>query len=117
MAALSAGSVTYAVKNQRRLGNSKVCNLIKLSFGDGSSTWPAGGLALDGGKMGCPNAVESVEIVSNYSAASGYVFNYNVATGKIEAYRCAASANSAALAQATGDAPAATVVDVQVIGW
>lgn len=85
MGALGASSITYVVNNQRRGGNSKVQNRVTLTFGDGSSTYPSGGISLTSGNMGCPNTLESVSVVDKGS--SGYSFNYNSSTGKLQMYQ------------------------------
>lgn len=81
MANLSAGSVTYTVKNLRRLGNSKVSNRIQLAFGDSSLTYPAGGVPLTKGKLGCPNVVESLVVYDQ--GTSGYQFQYDSTNEKL----------------------------------
>jgi len=81
MAALSAGSVTYTLNNLRRGGNSKVMNNVKLAFGDGSSTYPTGGIPITIGNLGCPNNVESMVIADHGS--SGYLFRYDQVNKKL----------------------------------
>jgi hypothetical protein len=81
MANLSAGSVTYTMKNLRRLGNSKVSNRVQLAFGDGVLTYPAGGVPLTKAKMGCPNTVESLVVYDQ--GTSGYKFQYDTANEKL----------------------------------
>lgn len=74
MANISAGGVAYTMKNLRRLGNSKVSNRVQLVFGDGVLTYPAGGVPLTKGKLGCPNTIESLVVVEQ--GTSGYKFQY-----------------------------------------
>lgn len=81
MANLSAASVTYTTMNLRRLGNSRVHNRIKLAFGDSSATYPAGGIPLTIGNLGCPNVVESLVIVDQ--GTSGYQFQYDSVNKKL----------------------------------
>lgn len=118
MAALNANSVTYVVKNLRRMGNSKVQNRIAVTFGDGTATYPAGGVPLTIGKMGCPNIVESGVVAS--AGTSGYVFRYNQATNNLLMFRNQATPASAVLVEAsntTPDAPASVTVELELIGW
>lgn len=117
MAALSAGSITYTVQNQRRLGNSKVFNKVKLAFAAGQ-TYPTGGVAFTGGSAGVPNAVESVVFadVGTY----GLQFNYNTSSGKIQMFNsnqatAGVAANFAELASSV--TPGAMTVFVDVVGW
>lgn len=81
MANLSAGSVTYAIQNLRRGGNSRVNNRVKLTFGDGALTYPAGGIPITIGKLGCPTVVESMHIVDQ--GTSGYAFQYDSVNAKL----------------------------------
>lgn len=81
MSNLVAGSVTYTIKNLRRLGNSKVHNRVQLAFGDSTLTYPAGGIPISIGKLGCPNVVESMTIVDQ--GTSGYQFQYDSVNAKL----------------------------------
>lgn len=115
MANLVAGSIAYTMKNQRRLGNSKVQNKVQLVFGDGALVYVAGGIPLTPASMGCPNVIESCAVVSK--GINGYMMQYNPASGKLVLLRNAASPASVPLVEATGDTPAAVTVEVEVIGW
>lgn len=116
MANIAAANVTYTVKNLRRLGNSKVFNLVSLAFGNGSLTYGVGGIPLTIGNLGCPNALENLQVVSNYSTASGYVMFYDPNTTKLKLFK-GGNGNGAALIEASGDVPSAQTIDVQVVGW
>lgn len=81
MANLVAGDVTYTVKKQRTLGNSLKSYQVQLAFGDGSKTYPAGGIPISIGKLGCPNEVQSLQVVEQ--GTSGYKFQYDSANKKL----------------------------------
>lgn len=81
MAALSAASVTYTMKVQRKGMDSRNCNKVQLAFGDGALTYPAGGIPLTIGNMGCPTTVESLSIVDQ--GTSGYKFSYDSTNAKL----------------------------------
>jgi hypothetical protein len=81
MADIAAGDVTYAVLKQRKLSDSRTFNLVRLSFGDGSLTYPAGGIPITKGKLGCPATVESMCIVDQ--GISGYRFQYDQSAEKL----------------------------------
>lgn len=116
MANIAAANVTYTVKNLRRYGNSKVHNLVSLAFGNGSLTYGVGGIPLTIGNLGCPNTVESIEVVANYSSASGYVMVYDPNTTKLKLFK-GGNGNGAVLLEASGDVPSAQTIDVEVTGW
>lgn len=116
MANIAAANVTYAVKNLRRYGNSVVHNLISLTFGNGALTYGVGGIPLTIGSLGTPNVVQSIEVVANYSTASGYVFQYDPNTKNLKLFK-GGNGNGAVLIEASGDVPAAQTVDIEVTGW
>ena len=90
MADIAAGDVTYVMVNQRRLGDSRASNRVRLSFGNGTLTYPANGIPLTKGKMGCPVVVESLRVVDQ--GVSGYVFTYDQSAEKLVVLRTAATA-------------------------
>lgn len=81
MANITATDVTYAIVNQRKLGDSRNLNRVRLSFGDGALTYPANGIPLTKGKMGCPVIIESLVVVDQ--GASGYKFQYDQSAEKL----------------------------------
>ena len=81
MSDIASGDVTYTMKNVRRMGNSRVMNRVQLAFGNGALTYPAGGIPILKGKLGCPNVVESLQVVDQ--GTSGYRFQYDTANSKL----------------------------------
>jgi hypothetical protein len=81
MADIAAGDVTYTMKNLRKLSDSRNLNRFQLAFGDGALTYPAGGIPISIGKLGCPVVVESLVVVD--SGSSGYKFQYDQANKKL----------------------------------
>lgn len=88
MANIAAGDVTYTLLNQRRMSDSRSLNRVKLQFGDGALTYPANGIPLTKGKMGCPTVIESMVIVDQ--GTSGYVFQYDQSAEKLVVLRAPA---------------------------
>jgi hypothetical protein len=116
---IASANVTYALTKQRKEDSSmKVINL-SAQFGDGSLTYPSGGIPLDSGKMGCPNQILSLNIV-NPVAADGYVYKYDLANNKIRIYQGdnnnAADAPLIELVAATAT-PASSTLFLEVTGW
>lgn len=89
MTAFVAADVTYTILTKRRLG-SRNANRVRLAFGDSALTYPAGGIPLTKAKLGCPNIVESLSVVSQ--GTSGYVFSYDQTNNKLVVTRTAATA-------------------------
>lgn len=81
MADIAVGDVTHLVLKQRKMADSRNSNLVRLSFGDGALTYPAGGIPLSKAKMGCPVVIESMVIVDQ--GASGYKFQYDQSAEKL----------------------------------
>lgn len=81
MADIAASNVTYTLLNQRKLGDSRNLNRVRLAFGDGLLTYPANGIPLSKGKMGCPVVIESLVVVDQ--GASGYKFQYDQSAEKL----------------------------------
>jgi hypothetical protein len=81
MANLVAADVTYTLLTARRTGDSRVQNRVRLAFGDGSDTVPAGGIPLTIANLGCPNVVESLVVVDQ--GTSGYTFQYDQSAEKL----------------------------------
>ncbi len=81
MADLAVGDVTYLILKQRKNASSQNSNLVRLSFGDGALTYPANGIPINIGKLGCPTYVESMVVVDQ--GVSGYKFQYDQSAKKL----------------------------------
>lgn len=81
MADIAAGDVTYTILNRRKLGDSRNLNRVRMAFGDGNLTYPANGIPISKGKMGCPVVIESMVIVDQ--GTSGYKFQYDQSAEKL----------------------------------
>lgn len=116
MADIAAANVTHAVVRQRKMSDSRNSNLVRLSFGDGALTVPAGGIPLSKAKMGCPVIIESLKVVDQ--GTSGYVFNYDQSTEKLVVlYSDNNNASDGPLIEASTVAIAAQVLEAEIIGW
>lgn len=112
MTDLAAGDVTYTIVKYRTKGNSLKHNLVKLAFGNGSLTFPATGIPLTKGKMGCPTVIESVTVVDR--DVDDFSFMYDRSAGTLIAYNVNVTTGEHNVAT---NAPAATNVEVEVIGY
>ena len=116
MANIAVGDVTYAILKQRKNASSQNSNLVRLSFGNGALTYPAGGFPVSIAKLGCPTNVESLHVVDQ--GVSGYVFNYDQSAQKMVVLRADYDAVAdGALIEASAVAIAAQVIEVEVIGY
>lgn len=121
MADIAAGDVTYAVVSRAIDDSGNKRNVLTVAFGNGTLTYPSGGIPLTKASFGCPNVIKSVDLFSPASA-NGFVYKYDMANNKIRIYQTAAVVDTdpaAALVElvATTDAPAAATLYCEVVGW
>lgn len=103
MSALVAADVSYTVLGRGGQVNdsgSRV-NDLKLVFGDGSKTYPAGGIPLSNlSKFGFPNVVDSL-LIQDMASSDGYLYKYDKVNNKLRIYRAAGSTPAGTISQAT----------------
>ena len=88
MANIAASDITVTLKNQRKLSDSRNMNRVLLAFGNGALEYPAGGIPISKGKLGCPTIIESMVIVDK--GTSGYSFMYDQSAEKIVMFQAPA---------------------------
>lgn len=85
MADLVAGDVTYTLKAQS-ISNLSIKSVVaSMAFGDGSKTYPSGGIPLTIGNLGLPNSVQSMEFID--LGTSGYVFSFDTTNTKLRMFQ------------------------------
>lgn len=92
MANIVAANVTHTVLKTRTLGDSRKSNLVRLEFGDGALTYPAGGVPITKAKMGMPTVIESLVVVDK--GTSGYHFMYDQSAEKIVMWQAPAQTHT-----------------------
>jgi hypothetical protein len=92
MADLAVGDVTYTLVNARKTGDSRNLNRVQLAFGNGALTYPAGGIPISIGKLGCPTVVESMVVVDK--GTSGYSFMYDQSASKLVMWQAPAQTHN-----------------------
>jgi len=121
MADIAAGDLTYTKQEgqDELTGGSKYRAVYQIEFGDGTDTYPSGGVALTKGDLGCPNALESLMFVED-NAGDGYMYKFDKSAETLRIYQGdnnnASDAPAVELVAGT-DAVAATTLLVEVIGW
>ena len=119
MADIAAGDVVYTLNKKRKEDSSLKVFDMTVAFGDGALTYPSGGIPLTAAKMGCPNSIVSLSMVSPASS-NGFVYKYDLANNKIRIYQGdndnAADAPLIELVAATAT-PAAATLTVEVVGY
>lgn len=94
MANIAASDVTYTLVNTRKVNGSpsRKLNRVRLAFGDGALTYPANGIPLTKGKMGCPEYIESLVVVDK--GTSGYSFMYDQSAEKLVMWQAPAQTHT-----------------------
>jgi hypothetical protein len=102
MAAISG--FTYTIQKRRKIDASPSVNECKasLAFGDGSATYPTGGIPIAKASLGMPNFLESVDIVE-MSSADGYIYKVDLANAKIKIFVSPAVASTPSSAVALSE--------------
>ena len=121
MADIAAGDVTYTVQESTQGvdGASNWTAVYKVEFGDGTLTYPSGGVPLTKAKLGCPAHVKAISLL-DANDASGLVVKLDYAGLKVRLYEgdFAGTADAALVELDSGsDAPAAQVLYVEVKGY
>jgi len=110
VAALSAlGTITIEARSV--FGNKRVV-IGTIVMGDGSNTWPSGGLALSPSQIGL-GAIEWMQIESKEQC-----YFYNKSTGKIDAFVPATTPGAAVImVAADGSTPTTATVRFMAVGY
>jgi len=115
MADLTAADVTVTLKAQDKefLGIGKIVTFPDIAFGDGSKTYPTGGVPLPGlGNFGMKREIKGMLIGS----IDGLVYKYDKANHKLLIFwGDYSNASDGPLVEFVG-APAATALELTVIG-
>ena len=92
MANIASTDVTYTLVRERVGDGSRKKNLVRLAFGDGALTYPANGIPLLKGSMGCPTYIESLVVVDK--GTSGYTFMYDQSAEKLVMWQAPAQTHT-----------------------
>jgi len=102
---------TITVESRTVFGNKRVV-IGTIVMGDGSGTWPSGGLALTPAQLGL-HAIEWMQIEPK---EMGYF--YDKTNGKIDAYVAAGSPGAAVIhIKAVATVPTTAAVRFMAVGW
>ena len=112
MADIVAANVTYSFssKDKMFMGRRGYSARGTISFGNGSLTYPSGGIPLTKAKIGLPRVLRSVDVFE--CNAKGYLFEYDVSAEKLRIFQSGAGSLSSAANSAgtpTGNVAAPTI--------
>lgn len=96
---------TYAISKRRRQDASASINEVHatLTCGDGSLTYPSGGIPFDKTQLGFNNQMEEI-IFTGQTTVDGYLYKYDITNKKIRLFQQSA-ATSALTELTTGGTP------------
>ncbi|MCL6547171.1 MAG: hypothetical protein K6T61_18330 [Bryobacteraceae bacterium] len=118
MAALTADDVTVQLlpENVDFTHSLRKFNLVSIAFGDGSKTYPSGGVPLpDKTSFGMTREIAAMLLLP---PSNGYVYRYDRANHKVRVFFCNydAAADGPLAEVDTSHAPAATTLEALVLG-
>jgi len=115
---IAASNVTHTVQpGTNRIESERRCALIKLDFGDGTLTYPAGGIPLTKGKMGCPTTIDAFTFV-DAANDNGFLYKYDLDATKLRIYQGDNDGTAdGPLVELGNVAVAATTIYAEVTGW
>jgi hypothetical protein len=119
MANILSSNVTYVKVKHSRASNANNWYQFTIAFGNGTLTYPTGGVPLLQASLGCNNYLRSVVFVDP-SNGDGFLYKWDQSTNTIRIYQSAAeSATAGALVELVGGTatPAATTLVAEVVGW
>lgn len=101
MTDIASTDVTYAITQSTNASDMRTRRLVTLTFGNGSLTYPAGGILLLKAKLGLPNSVETFNIYDK--GTSGYNFSFDKTNMKLVITQGTTSAHTHTVAAHTHD--------------
>lgn len=93
MADIASGDVTYTVQSEKRGPSSRYNATFRLAFGDGALTYPALGIPLARGNLGCPTIIESLKIYDEANG-NGYSYKFDATNNKIRIWQAPAQSHN-----------------------
>jgi hypothetical protein len=124
MADIAAGDITYTLQQtsnglgRPQSGSYKNYKFL-VEFGNGTLTYPSGGVPLAKASLGCPNALIEAHMIEGESA-DGFVYKYDNDNNKIRIYTADYDATAdGALIELTAGTSAVAAADLyfSVVGW
>jgi len=121
MAALNAASIAYAIQNIVLDGlPPRYHSVVDLTLGDGSSTYPAGGVPITATSLGLPQGqiISFAVLEQTGGVVTAPVANYNPTANKLQFFVASTSGTNQHLTEATtAYAPAAMTLRCEAIGY
>lgn len=113
MADIAAADVTYAKQGTKEWKDNHgyYHGVFSVAFGNGSLTYPSGGVPLTKAKLGCPNEVVELHLMEQ-KASDGLTYKLDYVNLKLRIY-------NTSNVELTGGSTAVTAATmyVKVVGW
>lgn len=119
MADIASTDVVYTVgaKDVKKMEDGRKMVKASVAFGNGSLTYPSGGVPLLSGSLGCPTQIDSFTL-TDPGSADGYLYKYDLTNNKIRIYQGDNNNASDSPAIELGNvAVAATTLVCNVVGY
>lgn len=114
MGAISGIALSSLSVRDKQVNSDKIKRVLAtITFGDGVSTYPSGGIPVAYATLGFRNTIKSLELVDD-SSGDGYVYKYDYTNKKIRIYQADYTATAAGVLTeiSTSATPAATTLVV-----
>lgn len=86
MTDIVATDVVYTVLEENILDNGNLSVVVEIKFGNGTLTYPTGGIPLTRGKMGLPRHIKSLLLIDPESS-DGLVYKFDLDNEKLRIYQ------------------------------
>jgi hypothetical protein len=121
MADIAASDVTHTLVGKAEIGRQRKVQIVDVAFGDGSLTYPTGGVPLTLAQLGFKRGIDSIRIV-NPSHGDGLIYKPDISNAKIRIYfptqQTGGAGNRAGVEYSGGStAVAATTLRLECVGW
>lgn len=120
MADIASTDVVYTIQSQEVMAPAPTKRVqATLVFGNGTLTYPTGGVPVSKGSLGFPSVISTLSFI-DAASGNGFVYKYDLANAKIRIYQGDndAVADGALVELAGGSAtPAAATLKVLATGY
>lgn len=120
MADIAAANVTYTLNSQDYVKGLGYVNRMTIAFGNGSLTYPSGGIPLTLASLELPAGELKEFRIEEDAAGNGLIYKYDKSALKIRIYEADTTGDAdkpLVELDAASDAPAAVSLEVVVVGY
>lgn len=86
MANIASTDVTYTILAQMKEERGKKMNIVKVAFGNGALTYPAGGVPILKASLGLPT---NIEAIIPFGSDTAFSYEYDLVNSKLKTFQSA----------------------------